>query len=366
MSSPSSVSACRPMSKSRALLLAALLLAAGCGKRGPGGPGGMVVNVVGFKAAEQPLEERVSVVGTLTGNEWVDIKSELDGMVEEIGFQEGEHVEAGTLLFSIDHSKLAASLAEAEANLRMAEATAERYRALVDSRAVSQQEADQALTGLEARGAAVELMRAQLQDATITAPFAGTTGARQLSVGQYVTKGQQLTSLIDTRTMKAEFNVPERFLSRVAQGQPIDVRVAAYPDERFQGAVYFISPQVEASSRTVLVKARLPNPEDKLRAGMFANLDLILQVRERAIMVPQTALIVQGQTESVYVVKLDDTVEPRQVTSGVRQADRVEIVSGLEPGETVIVEGTQKVHPGASVSVRFEELPLPKAPLPRG
>ena len=339
----------------------------GCGKRGPGGPpGGMVVKVVGFKTAEQPLAERVSVVGTLTGNEWVDIKSELDGMVEEIGFEEGEHVEAGKLLFSIDHSKLVASLAEAEANLKMAESTAERYRALVDSRAVSQQEADQALATLAARRASVDLMRAQLQDATITAPFAGTIGARQISAGQFVTKGQQLTSLIDARTMKAEFNVPERFLGQVAQGQPIKVRVAAYPDEQFQGTVYFVSPQVDSNTRTVPVKAHVPNPDEKLRAGMFADLDLILRVRERAILVPQTALIVQGQTESVYVVKLDNTVEPRQVKSGVRQADRVEIVSGLEPGQTVIIEGTQKVHPGAAVSVRFEEAAPPGAPLPRG
>jgi len=345
-------------------LLASSLMgvASGCGRREPGGGPGGAVHVVGFRAIEQPIEERVAVVGTLVANESVDIKSELDGVVEEMSFEEGQRVNAGETLFRIDRSKLEASLAEAEANLKLAEATLGRYAALAESRAVSQQEVDQARMNFEARLATVKLMHAQLQDATLIAPFAGIVGARLVSVGQYVTRGQQLSSLVETDPMKVEFNVPERFLSQVAEGQELDVRVAAYPDESFRGTVYFIDPKVNPETRTVLIKARLPNPDGRLRPGMFSNLTLILQVRQNAVVVPETALMLRGQSTSVFVVNEQALIEAREVNAGVRLAGWVEIASGLKVGETVILEGLQKVHPGAQVSVRYEEQPAQGPP----
>jgi membrane fusion protein (multidrug efflux system) len=345
--------------RSRCLLAAALLLLAGCGKRGPGpaGPGGgMAVHVVGFRAVEQPVEERVAVVGTLAANEAVEIKSELDGVIEEVGFEEGAAVDAGRVLFRIDRIKLEASLAEAEANLKLAEVTLGRYAALAESRAVSRQEVDQARTGFQARLAAVELMRAQLEDATITAPFDGVVGSRLVSIGQYVTKGQQLTSLVDTDPMKAQFDVPERYVSHLGPDQHIQIAVAAYPEEIFTGKVYFVDPQIDEATRTVLVKALVPNRDGRLRSGMFANLTLILQVREHALVIPETALMVQGQTTTVFVVDETGSVQPRPVKTGVRLAGMIEMLEGLRAGETVVVEGVQKLGPGASVVVRFEEL----------
>jgi membrane fusion protein (multidrug efflux system) len=229
--------------------------------------------------------------------------------------------------------------------------------ALAESRAVSQQEVDQATAAFEARLATVELMRAQLQETTITAPFAGVMGARLVSIGQYVTKGQRLTSLVETDPMKVEFHVPERFLSRLAQGQGIEVRVAAYPNEGFRGTVYFVNPNVEVDTRTVLVKARLPNPDGRLRAGMFANLALILQVRERAVVIPESALLLEGEQASVFVVE-DGAAQPRRVIPGLRLAGALEIREGLSPGEMVVIEGTQKLAPGSPVEVRHDERPL--------
>jgi len=337
----------------------ALAAIAGCGKSGGpgGGPGERVVHVVGFRAVEQPVEERMSVVGTLAANESVELKSEVDGAIEEIGFEEGEPVTENTVLFRIDRRKLEASLAEAEANLKFAETTLDRYAALAQSRAVSQQEVDQARTAFEARRASVELMRAQLEDATVTAPFSGTMGSRLVSIGQYVTKGQLLTSLVDTSHMKVACDVPERFLGQLAQGQQVIVRVAAYPEETFRGTVYFVDPTVNPQMRTVLIKARLLNPEGRLRPGMFANLTVTTQVRKNAVVVPETALMLQGRTTSVFVVNDEGMVEARQVQAGVRLAGLVEIASGLAAGETVIIEGVQKVYPGAKVSVRYDERP---------
>lgn len=336
-----------------ALLGTALMLSAsGCG-RGPsgGGPGGMAVHVVGFRAVAQSVEERVAVVGTLAANESVDIKSELDGPIEEIGFEEGQHVDEGDVLFRIDRSKLEASLTEAEANLKLAEATLGRYAALAESRAVSRQEVDQARTTFEARLATVALMRAHLQDATVVAPFAGLMGSRLVSIGQYVAKGQALAFLVDTDPMKVAFDVSERFLSRVAEGQGLAVRVAAYPDEDFHGAVYFVDPQVNPDTRTVLVKARLPNHDGRLRSGMFANLELILQVRAQAVVIPESALLLAGEQASVFVVQ-EGKAQPRIVSPGVRLAGALEIREGLAPGELVVIEGTQKLSPGVPVEVR--------------
>lgn len=352
----------RPKPRSRLMSLGiSLLLAAGagCGKGGGsgGGPGGMAVHVVGFRAVEQPVQERVAVVGSLAANESVETRSELDGVIEEIGFDEGQHVAAGDVLFRIDGAKLEASLAEAEANLQLAETTLERYAALGESRAVSKQEVDQARSTFEARRALVELMRVQLEDATVAAPFSGTAGARLISLGQYVTKGQALTSIVDTDTMKAEFSIPERFLSQVAEGQSVEVRLAAYPGKRFHGTVYFVDPRVSPETRTVLVKARLPNPDGRMRAGMFANLDLMLQVRDRAVVIPESALLLEGNQASVFVVA-DGKAQPRPVTPGVRLAGALEIREGLLAGEVVIIEGTQKVGPGSPVGVRLDDRPI--------
>jgi membrane fusion protein (multidrug efflux system) len=157
--------------------------------------------------------------------------------------------------------------------------------------------------------------------------------------------------------MKAEFNVPERLVGQLSQGQEIHARVAAYPDEQFLGTVYFINPQVNPDTRTVLVKARLPNPDGKLRAGMFTNLDVVFRVREQAVVIPESALLLEGDHASVFVAQ-NSTAQPRPVTTGVRLAGVLEILDGLAPGEIVIIEGTQKLSPGAPVELRVDERPV--------
>ena len=157
--------------------------------------------------------------------------------------------------------------------------------------------------------------------------------------------------------MKVEFSVPERFLGQVAGGQAIEVQLAAYPGEQFHGTVYFIDPRVSLETRTVPVKAHLPNPDGRLRAGMFANLDLVLQVRKRAVVIPESALLLEGNQASVFVVT-DGKAQPRPVSPGVRLAGALEIREGLLAGEVVIIEGTQKLGPGSPVDVRLDDRPV--------
>jgi|CXWL01.1.fsa_nt_gi membrane fusion protein (multidrug efflux system) len=337
-------------------LVALSLLGFGCGnKKGSdmaARMAGMSVNVVAVQAKKQSIEDKISLVGSMAANESVEIKSEIDGAIEEIKFEEGQNVEKGQLLIAVDKSKLEASLAQAEANLKLAETTGKRYQSLVESQAISKQEFDQAQGSLEAARASADLVRAQLRDATIEAPFAGVMGERLISVGQFITKGASLTFLISQNPMKAEFHIPEKYLGRLKEKQTIEIAVAAYPNEVFKGEVYFIDPQINALTRTALVKALVPNLDRKLRVGMFANLDLIVNVREDAIVIPETALIPKDEEVSVFVIDAESKAQPRLVKVGIRMADFVEILSGLAADEKVITEGFQKIGPGSKVTPR--------------
>lgn len=337
-------------------VLAALLFAQGCNSKGSATPAKeMSVPVVAVKSERQPLAEKISLVGTLAANEAVEVRSELDGTIEEINFEEGQQVKQGHVLFRIDQRKLQATLAKAQADLKLAEANRNRYEKLVEERAISRQEYDQAIAAFESSRASVELASEQMHDATITAPFDGMTGARLVSLGQFITKGTSLTAVISDNPIKAEFRVPERYLSQVREGQKIEIVVSAYPEEKFTGDVYFIDPQVNEAMRTALVKAVVPNPDGRLRRGMFANLNLIVSVRANAITIPEKAVVQQGDRTSIFVVNAQNEAEPRFVQIGVRLPGIVEVTDGLTEGEIVVVEGYQKLRPGAKVGVRFEE-----------
>jgi membrane fusion protein (multidrug efflux system) len=205
----------------------------------------------------------------------------------------------------------------------------------------------------------VELRRRLLQDAEVFAPFAGTAGARQISPGQVIARSTVLTTLVDLETMKAEINVPERYLGQVAPGQKIEFRVDAFPEDRFTGDVYFVSPQLDPGTRTALVKARVPNPRGRLKAGMFAKLELSVRLRESALVVPEPAVISSGETNFVFAVGPQTNAVMKPVRLGLRLAGKAEIVSGLEAGERVVVEGVKKIFPGAPLLMAPPESAAP-------
>jgi membrane fusion protein (multidrug efflux system) len=148
-------------------------------------------------------------------------------------------------------------------------------------------------------------------------------------------------------------------LSQVAIGQTIEFNVAAFPKKQFEGEVYFISPQLDPTTRTALVKARIPNPEYKLKGGMFANLALTLQLRESAIVVPEPALVSNGESVTVFVLDDQSNAQVRPIKVGLRLAGKAEVLSGLRPGDKVVVEGVQKLFPGAAVKPAPPEAAAP-------
>ena len=331
--------------------LLAFALFVGCRKQQVGGPPpNFPVQVVLAEAKRQPIADTLALVGSLAANEMLEIKSETEGAVAEILFQEGQAVKKGDLLIRLDETKFAASLAEAQANLKLADTTFERNKQLYRDKLVSQQEYDQAASLFQANQATVELRKRQLQDARIFAAFPGVVGARVVSPGQVIGKNTTLTWLVDAETIKGEFNVPERFIGELKIGLQLDLRVVAFPKEKFRGEVYFIAPNVDDQMRTVLVKARIPNEKRLLKPGMFANLDLTLQVRDDAVVIPETAIMLSGQGASVWIQGSDGTAEARPVQLGLRLPGKVEVISGLNGVEKVVAEGVQKVTPGRKLT----------------
>ena len=341
-----------------------ILLAAGCKRQQPGGPsggaaGGFAVQAVVVEARRQPVSEALSLIGTVAANESVELKSETDGTVQEILFKEGQAVKRGDLLVVLDETKFAAQLAQAEANFKLSQANYDRAKQLLDDKLISRQEFDQTASQFQANKAGLDLMQRQLKDARIYAPFGGVMGARQISPGQVISKNTTLSWLVDLDPVKVEINVPERYLSQVAVGQTIEFGVAAFPEERFRGEVYFISPQLDPAMRTALIKARIPNPQHKLKGGMFASLMLTLQLRDAAIVVPEPALMNAGDAVTVFVVDDKGLAQVRPIKVGLRLAGKAEVLSGIQPGDKVVVEGGQKLFPGAAVKPAPPEAAAP-------
>lgn len=334
-------------------LLALLVFTASCKKPGadqPAAGGGMpATRVVAVPAVIRPVTESLSLVGTITPNEFVEIKAETDGIVEAIGFNEGQRIGQGDLLVRLEQSKFSIAVAEAEATLRLSQANYERAKQLFADKLISQQEYDQTASIFAVNQASLDLKKRQLKDTEIRAPFSGITGARQISPGQVISRQAILTWLVDLDTVKVEVNVPERYLSQVNPGLKIGFSVASFPADRFEGEVYFVSPQLNPDTRTALVKARIPNPDHRLRGGMFASLALTLQLRQAAIVIPEPALMSNGNDVSVFVIDANQQAQLRPVKVGLRLAGRAEILAGLKPDEQVIVEGVQKIYPGATV-----------------
>ncbi len=348
------------------LLIFTLMCAAvaGCKPKAGGGgpPGGFATQVVAVKASKEAITEQLRVVGTVLANETVDLQPEVDGRVSAILFEEGQRVQAGQMLVELDSAEVEARLAEAEANARLAKSKWDRAQDLLKNRTMSQQEADEAKAQFDMAGARVLQTTKQLRDTKIKAPFGGVIGSRQISPGQVISRmspgrssGATIATLSDVDPVKVEGNVPERYLALAKEGAKVKLSIAAFPGEIFEGEVYFVAPQLDPINRTAVVKARVPNPDLRLKPGMFASADLALRIREVAIVIPEAALMPQGENFAVIIVGADMTAQMRPVKPGIRSAGRVEILEGIQPDELVVVEGWQKTRPGGKVALAPEE-----------
>jgi membrane fusion protein (multidrug efflux system) len=318
------------------------------GAPGPAAQGAMAVPVETAPVQVGPIQRRLTAVGSLRSNESVIVRPEVAGRIAEIRFDEGERVTKGQPLVVLDDSIYRAEVEEVQASLELSRANHERAIDLLQRGAGTTKARDEALARLRADEAALQLAKAHLDKMVIAAPFEGVVGLRKVSVGDFVNVGQDMVNLEQIDPLKADFRVAEVYLGAVRPGQRIELGVDAFPGETFAGEVYAIDPLIDESGRSVVLRARLPNPDDRLRPGLFARVTLVLNERNDAIQVPEQALVPQGQDQFVFRV-VDGKAALTRVEVGIRREGMVEITEGLGPEDEVVTAGQLKVRDGAPV-----------------
>ena len=331
-------------------LIAPLILVfiAGCTKQGGGGRFSMPPMPVEVAQAHvQTVEDKFEAVGTIEAFEAITVVSEIDAAVTALPFREGSFVRRGELIAQLDDSQLAAELARAEALERQSHTNYERVKSVVDQKAGTPQDLDDAAAGLKVADANLSLAKARFAKTRIAAPFDGMIGARKVSVGTFLRTGQAITELANIDEIRVFFSAPERFLSQLSRGAEVAVSTTAYPGYEVKGKIIAIEPMLDPGTRSARVVARVSNPGRKFRPGMSANIAAILSARPGAITVPNEAVFASGNQSFVFVVKPDSTVARVAITLGTRLADVVEVVQGLDAGSKVVRAGHQKLFDGA-------------------
>jgi membrane fusion protein (multidrug efflux system) len=327
---------------------------------GAGPPPAMPVKAVAARLA--PAIDEANAVGTLRADESIVIRPEIAGRIAEFRFEEGQGVRKGVLLATLDASEVRAQLASAAAQAQLDAQRLERAEDLRKKNFISQQALEEALSNRARSQANQREIEAKLAKTEIRAPFAGVAGLRQVSQGAYVAAGTDIARLEKIDQLKLDFRVPEAYLARLKPAQQVKVQVDAYPDEAFGGAIYAIEPAIDEATRTVVVRARVANSDLKLRPGMFGRVQLQLAVREKAVWIPEQAIVPRGQDVFVFRVA-NGKAELVKVQTGTRRVGEVEIRSGIAAGELVVTEGTQRIGPGSPVNV-MGDAPKPAAAAP--
>ena len=312
-----------------------------------------VVRVVTSTVMEAEFPDELEALGTTSANESIEVTSKLSEVVTAIHFEEGQKVIAGDKLVEMRNSEALADHAEARAALVDSQGQFNRSRELLATRAVSESEVERLEAQLDADKARVLAAEARLADTMIKAPFAGRVGLRRISPGSLLTPGTVVTTLDDTSTMKLDFSVPEIFMAALRVGLEVSARSVAYPDKIFAGAVSGIDTRVDPVTRSVRVRALLPNEKELLKPGMFLTVRVIRN-RQTVLVIPEQCIVPEQDRKYVFVIE-NDTAEKRQVTTGRRREGEVEILAGLASGEIVVVEGTQKLDEGTPVKARRME-----------
>ena len=292
----------------------------------------------------------VTTVGNLRARESVIIRPEVAGRILKLHFTEGQQVSQGDVLVTLDPAEYQALLAESEADVKINKLSYDRAKDLLQKSVASRQAYDEAQATLAQSEARYALDQVRLQKMTLTAPFSGTLGLRNISEGAYIQAGTDIITLVDSRLIKVDFRIPEKFASQVEKTQAITLHIDAYPQETFTGQVYAIDPVMDEETRTVLLRAQIDNAEQKLSPGMFAQVKLVLEKRYRALLIPEQAIIPKGQDSFVFKV-VDNIVHLVQVQLGQRQVGTVEIQKGLSHQDQVVVGGQMKLKDGMAVTV---------------
>lgn len=308
--------------------------------------------VIAKKVTRVSMPMQAESLGTTTANESVNITSKVSERVSRIRFEEGQVVKANQVLVELDTDEARANLAVASADFSESRSNFKRAEELDRTKSISQSELKQLQSAMEADQARVQAATARLADLTIRAPFEGRVGLRRISAGSLVSPGMIITTLDDLDTIKLDFSLPEVLMAKLKPGLDITATSIAYPDMAFAGKVISIDTRIDPVTRSITIRARLPNAEGLLRPGMLMSVVLIQEDLD-ALVIPEQALISEQSRQYVFVIN-QGRAEKRQVTTGRRRPGELEIKDGLVEGEMVVVEGTQRLQVGSEVEILKE------------
>jgi membrane fusion protein (multidrug efflux system) len=304
------------------------------------------------RVATARIQDDAQAVGSLRSRQSVMLRPEVAGRVVQIGFEDGARVRRGQLLVQLDDVLPRAELSQAQAQLSTASANLQRNQELVAQNFVARRVLDESQASLQVAEAQVALAQARLQRMRITAPFDGTVGLRRINLGEYVKDGADLVNLEDTSALVVDFRLPERYQSRIAVGQTVQVQLDALPGKNFAARVQALDPLLDVDGRSIAVRATLSATAGKeLRPGMFARVLTVFAVDEAALVVPEEAIVPQGGKQFVIRIETEGEGDATKYLSrraevqlGVRRGAQVQVTSGLTAGDTVVVAGQQRLQ----------------------
>lgn len=293
------------------------------------------------------LEDLLTVSGTLEADETVDLSSEIAGKVQTISFREGAYVRAGQVLVQLDDADLQAQLDKVTYQAELAQQQEQRRRQLLDKGGLSQEAYDQVATERKTLQAEIDLLKVRISKTRITAPFSGEVGFRYVSEGSYLSPGTRIANLVKTNPIKISFTVPEQYSRLMKPGLPVSFSIEGM-DDTLQANVYARDPSIDPETRSLVVKAKASNPRGRLSPGAFATVTVQLQAFDSALMVPTRAVMPERDRQIVYRYQTGQA-QPTPIETGIRRADRVQVVEGLSQGDTIITSGLIQMRPGQPV-----------------
>lgn len=315
-------------------------------------PNAVWVEASAVKEKNLPLE--TYIVGTLVARS-VEITPEVAGHVDEIFFKDGAMVKQGDVLIQLDDAVFKAQHQSAKAQLKYSENDLKRKVFLGKQGAIAQQAIDQADADFKEKKALAKERKVMLNKMKLLAPFDGVVGKGKINLGDYVTVGQSLVTLTDTKHLRIEYTIPEKYFALVKIGQEVKVTSTAYPGKIFSGKVSFISPTINPDNRSISLYAEIGNEDNSLAPGMFVNATQLLGNEEKALMIPAKSLVPILDGEQVYKI-VDGKAYSVSVLVGKRQQDEVQVIEGLAPGDKVITDGQLKIKNGMPVKIKTETL----------
>ncbi|MGH6910762.1 MAG: efflux RND transporter periplasmic adaptor subunit, partial [Phenylobacterium sp.] len=327
--------------------------AAGGRRGGPGGFGGGPSQVSLAMVTSRTFSDEIEVLGVAKGRQSVTLTAATTQLVDRVHFADGQSVPRGAILVELKNTEQDASLAQAQAALIEADRAYQRYKTLGQQGWASKAQIDQYEAAYKSAQANVSVAKARQNDRMIRAPFAGVVGLSDVTPGALVNPGAPIVTLDDLSTVRVDFQVPERYLSQVHEGQPITAKVDAYAGEIIKGRIAKLDTRIDERTRAITARAEFPNPQNRLKPGMMVRVGVARGVRQ-SLSAPESSVSVQGESAFVYLlhpVGQRTVVEQRPVITGVRQDGFVEITDGVKAGDKIVADGLNKLQPGQPVRV---------------